>query len=283
MDARGCADAHVGKRRRLRYVTGMNHSEQERAGGAAGDVTVDAAASEAAAPKAGLVIAAPPQSTLAVAGTAARFPVRRIYCVGRNYAAHTREMGGDPDREEPFFFAKPRDAAVDASAADGVKLAYPPATGELHHEIELVVALGAGGSEIAPSQALALVYGYAVGVDLTRRDVQRAAKASGRPWAMAKGFDASAPCSAIAPAAEIGHPKAGSIWLAVDGDRRQEGDIAQLVWSVAEILAALSQQVTLAPGDLLFTGTPAGVGSVARGQTITGHVDGVGDLRVTMV
>ncbi|MBX7249911.1 MAG: fumarylacetoacetate hydrolase family protein [Caulobacteraceae bacterium] len=220
------------------------------------------------------VIAPPAQPSVAVAGSDARFPVRRIFCVGRNYAAHAREMGGD-EREPPFFFSKPADAVVES----GASIPYPPDTTDLHHEIELVVAVGRGGSDIPVEAALDNVWGYAAGIDLTRRDLQAAAKKAGKPWDLAKGFDRSAPISPIRPAAGA-HPGAGRIWLAVDGAMRQEGDLRDMIWSVAETLAALSRSVILQPGDLVFTGTPEGVGPVARGQTLTGGVDGVGEIRV---
>ena len=221
------------------------------------------------------VIPAWPLPSVAVAGETARFPVRRIYCVGRNYAAHTREMGGDPTREDPFFFAKPADAVV----PDGTTLPYPPATRNLHHEIELVVALG-GGANLAADKVMDLVYGYAVGLDMTRRDLQNTAKAGGKPWDMGKGFDRSAPIGAIRPAARIGHPAKGAIWVKVNGQVRQSGDLADMIWSVPETLAYLSGLVELAPGDLIFTGTPEGVGPVVAGDLVEGHVDGVGDLAI---
>ncbi len=216
----------------------------------------------------------PAIAALPVAG-GGRFPVRRIWCVGQNYAAHTREMGGAPEREEPFFFAKPADAAVHAEAVP-----YPPATADLHHEVELVVALGGAGRDVAPAAALDLVYGYAVGVDLTRRDLQAAAKKAGRPWAMAKGFDAAAPCSAIVPVQRCGHPAAGRIALAVNGTPRQQADLADMIWPVPEILAHLSRLVALAPGDLVFTGTPAGVGALAPGDRVEAEIAGVARLAV---
>ena len=222
------------------------------------------------------VIPAWPLPSVAVAGETARFPVRRIYCVGRNYAAHTREMGGDPTREDPFFFAKPADAVV----PDGTTLPYPPATRNLHHEIELVVALGGGGANLAADKVMDLVYGYAVGLDMTRRDLQNTAKAGGKPWDMGKGFDRSAPIGAIRPAARIGHPAKGAIWVKVNGQVRQSGDLADMIWSVPETLAYLSGLVELAPGDLIFTGTPEGVGPVVAGDLVEGHVDGVGDLAI---
>lgn len=224
------------------------------------------------------VIPAWPLPSVAVAGETARFPVRRIYCVGRNYAAHTREMGGDPTREDPFFFAKPADAVV----PDGTTLPYPPATRNLHHEIELVVALGGGGANLAADKVMDLVYGYAVGLDMTRRDLQNTAKAGGKPWDMGKGFDRSAPIGAIQPAARIGHPAKGAIWVKVNGQVRQSGDLADMIWSVPETLAYLSGLVELAPGDLIFTGTPEGVAACGKGDVLEGHVAGVGDLKVTI-
>lgn len=218
----------------------------------------------------------PPVVSVAVAGSDARFPVRRIFCVGRNYAAHAREMGGDPEREPPFFFTKPRDAVVE----DGSEIPYPPLTRELHHEAELVVAIGRGGFAIAEEEALAHVFGYAAGIDLTRRDLQRALRAEGRPWDWAKGFDHSAPVGPIRRAAEIGHPERGRITLAVDGEIRQDQDIADMIWRVPEILAHLSRAVRIAPGDLLFTGTPAGVGPLEIGNRVEVRIEGVGSCTV---
>lgn len=220
-----------------------------------------------------------PIPALPVAGTDATFPVRRIWCVGRNYAAHAREMGGDPDRQPPFFFSKPADAVVPG----GGKVPYPPATANLHHEVELVAAIGRGGRDIAPSRALDHVFGYAVGIDFTRRDLQADAKANGRPWDMGKGFDASAPCGTVHPASRIGHPANGAIRLSVNGDKRQEGDLADMIWPVAETLAYLSSLVTVKAGDLLFTGTPSGVGPAVAGDRLTGHIEGVDDLAVEIV
>jgi len=219
-----------------------------------------------------------PQPALPVVGTDLRFPIHRIYCVGRNYAAHAREMGADPEREPPFFFSKPADALV----AEGGLVPYPPATTSFHHEIELVVALARGGREIRADQALDYVFGYAVGLDLTRRDLQTAAKKVGQPWDMSKGFDHSAPCSALVPAGVIGHPAEGRISLSVNGILRQQGNLAELIWSVPEVIAALSRLITLAPGDLIFTGTPEGVGPVVRGDRLEGAIDGIGILRVTI-
>ncbi|MBQ5950060.1 fumarylacetoacetate hydrolase family protein [Massilia sp. ST3] len=217
------------------------------------------------------VITAPTAPSVAVAGSAARFPVRRVFCVGRNYAAHAREMGSDPSREPPFFFTKPADAVVPAEGA----VPYPPMTQDLHHEVELVVALGAGGANVAVEDALSLVWGYGVGLDLTRRDLQAVAKDAGRPWDMAKGFDASAPCSALRPASETGHPAAGRIWLEVNGQVKQQGDLNEMIWPVADVISYLSRFVTLAAGDLIYSGTPSGVGALQPGDRVRGGVDGV--------
>jgi len=217
------------------------------------------------------VFTAPATPSVAVSGSSSRFPVRRVFCVGRNYASHAREMGSDPNREPPFFFTKPADAVVPASGA----VPYPPSTDDLHHEIELVVALGAGGANIDPAQALDLVWGYGVGLDLTRRDLQAAAKDSGRPWDMAKGFDASAPCSALHPVSEVGHPAEGRIWLEVNGALRQEGNLNELIWPIADVIAYLSRFVILAPGDLIYSGTPSGVAALKPGDRVRAGVDGV--------
>ena len=222
-----------------------------------------------------------PIPALAVAGSDARFSIRRVFCVGRNYADHAREMGAHEQadgREPPFFFSKPADAVV-----PGGDVPYPPATANLQHEIELVVALGKGGADIPVAQALDCVFGYAVGLDLTRRDVQARAKEKGHPWDMGKGFDASAPTGEIHPVAAIGHPQAGSIWLKVNGETRQSGDLANMSWKVAEVIANLSTFVRLAPGDLIFTGTPAGVSTVVRGDTLEGGVAGVGEFSIRLV
>jgi fumarylpyruvate hydrolase len=224
------------------------------------------------------VIPAPPVVVLPVEGDARRFPVRRVYCVGRNYAAHAREMGHDPEREPPFFFTKPADALVPR----GGRVPYPPATADLHHEVELVVALGKGGADIAAAQALDHVFGYAVGIDLTRRDLQAEAKELRRPWDMAKAFDRSAPISALRPTARFGHPERNPIRLAVNGDVRQESTLGHHIWSVAETIAHLSGLVELAPGDLIFMGTPEGVAAVGRGDRLEASIEGVGELRVTI-
>ncbi|MTE00211.1 FAA hydrolase family protein [Paracoccus sp. YIM 132242] len=218
-------------------------------------------------------------SSLPVAGGSRRFPVRRIYCVGRNFADHAREMGHDPDREPPFFFSKPTDALL----TDGADLPYPPQTRDLHFEAELVVALGAGGADIAPGDAQGLIWGYAVGNDFTRRDLQAAAKKAGRPWDLAKGFDLSAACGTLHPVGETGPINGGRIALSVDGALRQESDLSRMIWPVADVIAHLSRSVRLAAGDLIFTGTPAGVGAVTRGQVVTVEIDGLTPLVTRIV
>ena len=225
------------------------------------------------------VIAPPARPFLPVAGGGSAFPVHRIYCVGRNYAAHTVEMGGDPDREPPFFFQKNPDNLVTA----GADFRYPDRTADVHHEIELVVALGRGGQDIALDEALACVWGYAVGIDMTRRDLQAECKRLSRPWEVAKAFEGSAPCGDLRPASEIGHPSKGAIRLTVNGETRQEGDLNQLIWKVPEIIAHLSGLFTLAPGDLIFTGTPSGVAAVERGDVMCGSVEGVAEVRAKVV
>lgn len=207
------------------------------------------------------------------------FPVRRVYCVGRNYADHAREMGHDPNAEPPFFFSKPADALV----TGGGDAPYPPATNDLHHEIELVVAIGKDGADIDPASALDHVFGYATGIDMTRRDLQAAAKKAARPWTMAKGFDHSAPISNIVPTARIGHPTSGRIALTVNGEARQDADIADMIWDVPHVIAYLSGYVALKAGDLVFTGTPAGVGAVVRGDRLEGGVDGIATVRTTIL
>jgi len=224
------------------------------------------------------VIQPAPQASVAVAGSQARFPIRRVFCVGRNYAAHAREMGKDPDREPPFFFTKPADAVV---AAEGT-VPYPPLTENLHHEIELVVAIGKAGTNVKPEQALDLVWGYGVGVDLTRRDLQDVAKKMSRPWDWSKSFDASGPCGPLQPASAIGHPAKGAIWLKVNGETRQEGDLTELIWPVADVIAYISEAMALQPGDLIFTGTPAGVGALNPGDAVTAGVAGVGEIAFTI-
>ena len=218
-----------------------------------------------------------PIPTVPVVGDGA-FPVRRIYCVGRNYAAHAREMGADPDREPPFFFQKPADAIV----MTGSTIRYPKATKDFHHEIELVVAIGTGGEDIAEAGALGHVFGYAVGLDMTRRDLQGEAKKGGKPWDMGKGFDQSAPIAPIHRAGSVSGIDSAAIWLTVNGKTTQSATIADLIWSVPETIAHLSRLVRLEPGDLIFTGTPEGVGPVLPGQTMHGHIDGLSDLTITV-
>ena len=220
------------------------------------------------------VLTPPPVVSLPVAGDSRRFPVRRIFCVGRNYAEHAREMGGNPDAEPPFFFTKPADAVVES----GATLTFPVATADLHHEAELVVALGAGGAFVPEAEALSLVWGYAAGNDLTRRDLQAQAKAARRPWDMSKGFDASAVLGAVRPGSAV--PQ-GRIRCLVDGRVTQEADLSEMIWPVAGIIAHLSRLVTLAAGDLIFTGTPAGVGPIASGQTCVVEVDGLAPAAVS--
>jgi len=214
-------------------------------------------------------------ATLAIRGSAERFPVRRIYCVGQNYAEHAREMGGNPERTKPFFFSKPADAVVPT----GSVIPYPSRTSDLHHEVELVIALGGGGSNVAVGQAEALIFGHAVGIDLTRRDLQSEARKAGRPWDLAKGFDYSAPIGDLVPGAP---PRAGRISLTVDGAPRQKGDLADMICNVAEIIAELSSYVALMPGDVIFTGTPAGVGPIQRGQLVRGEVEGLPAIEIRL-
>jgi fumarylpyruvate hydrolase len=223
------------------------------------------------------VITPAPQPTVAVAGSRKLFPVRRIWCVGRNYLEHIREMGQD-EREPPFFFAKPADAIV----PDGATVPYPPLTKDLHHEVELVVALKSGGRNIEVKRANDLIYGYAVGIDLTRRDLQIASRDVKRPWEVGKAFDASAPCGALKPASEIGHPAKGRIALRCNGKVRQDGDLAQMIWNVPEVIGKLSEMVELAAGDIIMTGTPSGVAATVPGDKLECEVAGVGTLTVTI-
>ncbi|HMN43812.1 MAG TPA: fumarylacetoacetate hydrolase family protein [Povalibacter sp.] len=219
----------------------------------------------------------PAAVSVEVKGRSERFPVNRVYCVGRNYASHAREMGKDPDREPPFFFTKPANALVPNDAT----IPYPPRTANLHHEIELVIAIGKGGRDIAVGSALSHVFGYAVGNDLTRRDLQFAARDAGRPWDTGKAFDRSAPITAIQPAEGKGFEK-GRIWLKVNGEVKQQADVADLIWGVPEIIAELSTLFELAPGDLIFTGTPAGVGAIRSGDRVEGGIDGLDTLVTTI-
>lgn len=220
-----------------------------------------------------------PQPYVPVKGTEARFPVHRIYCVGQNYADHAIEMGGDPTRNPPFFFQKNPDNLV----INGGDFPYPPKTEDVHHEIELVVALKTGGKDISVERALDHVFGYAVGIDMTRRDLQAVAKKAGRPWEVAKAFEYSAPCSAIVPVSETGHPESAEISLKINGETRQSGNLNQMIWKVAETISYLSSLFELQPGDLIYTGTPAGVGAVQRGDVLEGNVDCVGSISVKVV
>ena len=224
------------------------------------------------------VVAPPPVAAIPVMGSDALFPVRRIFCVGRNYAEQAIEMGSDPTREPPFYFTKPADAVL----TGGADMPYPPATKSLHHEMELVVAIGVGGKDIAVGDALRHVWGYCAGLDMTRRDLQNEAKKTGRPWDMGKGFDHSAPMGALVPAAGVDCAK-GRIELRVNGKVVQSSDLAKMIWSVPEVIANLSGLVTLAPGDLIMTGTPEGVGAVVRGDVLEGFVEGVGEVRTKIV
>lgn len=236
-----------------------------------------------------IVPAAPPAPSLPVVGRDERFPIRRVYCVGRNYADHAREMGADPDREPPFFFTKPADAvwaAAEGSADLGLApstVPYPGATDDFQFEVELVVAIGVAGADIDAEDALQHVWGYGVGIDLTRRDVQAEAKALRRPWDLAKGFDASAPCSPLVSAATTGHPLSGRIHLDVGDATRQDGDLADQIWPVADVIAHLSRSVELRPGDLIMTGTPAGVGPIVAGDHVTAAIEGVGELSFDVI
>jgi len=223
------------------------------------------------------VDAAPPH-VLPVAGSEQVFPVHRVYCVGRNYAAHSIEMGGDPDREAPFFFQKNPD-----NLYAGGSFPYPSASNDVHHEIEMLVALKSGGVDIPVAEALDCVFGYGVVLDMTRRDLQAQAKVLARPWETAKAFDHSAPCTAIFPADRIGHPARGTIWLDVNGERRQTGDLDQMIWKVPEMIGYLSGLFRLRAGDVLLSGTPAGVGAIKRGDLMHGHIDGIGELKVRVV
>lgn len=220
-----------------------------------------------------------PTPSVPIDGDSKYFPVRRIFCVGRNYEAHAREMGRDPNREFPFFFTKPADAII----SDGGDVPYPPETKNFHYEIELVVAIGKAGFQIPTERANDYIYGYAVGNDLTRRDLQLAARETGRPWDWGKAFDDSAVIGPIKPASKIGHPTTGRIWLAVNGEVKQDLDIADLIWDVEEIVSILSHTMRIRPGDLIYTGTPSGVGPIEVGDKVTGGIDGVGEHNITIV
>lgn len=225
-----------------------------------------------------------PTVAIPVAGSSDdRFPVRRVYCVGRNYAAHAREMGFDPDREPPFFFCKPADAVIPVAYGETLSLPYPSRTQNYHYEAELVAAIGRAGSDIPVEQALDHVWGYAVGLDMTRRDLQMKMREMGRPWEIGKAFDASAPVGPLHRASDVGHPEQAELWLTVDGETRQRSNVSHLIWSVAETVAYLSQYFRLEPGDLIFTGTPEGVGAVKPGQQMVTGVQGLGELSVRIV
>jgi len=221
----------------------------------------------------------PKQTIIPVQGSDAAFPVHRIYCVGRNYAAHTIEMGHDPDREDPFFFQKNPDNLL----INGADFPYPPRSNDVHHEIEMAVALHKGGKDIPLDKALDHVGAYGVALDRTRRDLQGEAKKTGRPWEIGKAFEHSAPCSALVPVSEIGHPDRGAVWLKVNGELRQEGNLDQMIWKVPEMISYLSGLFELAPGDVILSGTPSGVAAVKRGDVLHGHIDGVGDLHTKVV
>ncbi|MCG7391922.1 fumarylacetoacetate hydrolase family protein [Microvirga sp. ACRRW] len=229
------------------------------------------------------VIPTPPIHALPVAGTGDLFPVRRVYCVGRNYAAHAREMGGDPTREPPFFFMKPADALQVVPEGQIVDHPYPPKTQNYHFEIELVVTLAKGGKDIPVSEALGHVFGYAIGLDMTRRDLQDEAKQLRRSWELGKAADFSGPVGPIHTASKVGHPAKGAISLSVDGTAKQKADLSDMIWSVAEQIAYLSSYFELAPGDVIFAGTPEGVGAVARGQTMVGAIEGLGEIHLRVV
>ena len=224
------------------------------------------------------VFAPPAWPSVAVDGSSQRFPVHRIYCIGLNYADHVREMGGDPGRAPPIFFSKPADALM----ANGAAIPYPPRTANFHYEIELVVALARGGRDLSPARALEHVFGYAAGNDLTRRDLQKAAKERGEPWDTSKGFDCSAPVAAIRPAGR-GHIARGRIWMSVNGEMRQASDVERMVWDVPHVIAALSTLYELKPGDLIFTGTPSGIGPLKPGDRLEGGIEGLEVLRNTIV
>ena len=227
----------------------------------------------------GHVISARAVPELPVDGSTDTFPVRSIYCVGRNYAEHAREMGSDPDREPPFFFMKPTSAIIGEDA----EFPYPPGSDNVQFEMELVACIGTGGRDIKQADALDHVYGYAVGLDMTRRDLQIASREIKRPWEVGKAFAASAPCGRVYPASKIGHPSSGDIWLDVNGERKQSADLGDLIWNIPETIEHLSALFTLEPGDLIYTGTPAGVGPIKAGDVMHGHVDGVGDITIKVV
>ncbi len=257
----------------------QKRSRREFVLGAAGASAGLALGGAAMAETTGLVIPAPELVTIAIANSDQRFPVRRVYCLGRNYRAHAVEMGDDPDALPPFFFMKPRDSV--APADKGFR--YPTETERLGYEMELVAALGTGGSNIAVDDALDCVFGYGVGLDMTKRDLQDIAKERGRPWEASKSFDHSAPVSPLRPVSEVGHPEENRIWLSVNGDVQQDSTTAALRWSIAESISILSRYFELYPGDIILTGTPSGVGLVERGDTIRGGVAGIGEIEVPII
>ncbi len=228
------------------------------------------------------VFAPPPQASVAIAGEETRFPVRRVFCVGRNYAAHAREMGKDPEREAPFFFTKPADAVLDAGPEAGAVIPYPPETSNFHHEIELTAAIGTGGKDISIENALDHVFGYAASIDLTRRDLQLAARDKGRPWDWGKAFDCSAPLAPLHRVADVGHKISGRIWLTVDGEIKQDADLEELIWPTADVISIISHSMELKAGDLIMTGTPAGVGPILPGQSVRGGIGGLGDVVIAV-
>ena len=227
---------------------------------------------------AGYVFTPPTQATLSIAGSDELFPVHRVYCVGRNYAAHAVEMGHDPDKEPPFFFQKNPDNLI----ADATEFPYPKATSDVHHEMELLVALKSGGEDIAIENALDCVFGYGLSLDMTRRDLQGEMKKLGRPWEIGKAFEMSAPAGPILPVSQVGHPDTGDIWLKVNDQTRQSGDLNQMIWKTPEMIAILSTLFTLQAGDIILTGTPAGVGPIVRGDKMHGHIAGIGDMHVNV-
>jgi len=223
-----------------------------------------------------------PQASLAIAGDDTRFPIRRVFCVGRNYAAHAREMGKDPDREPPFFFTKPADAVVDCGPEANTTIPYPPETKNFHHEIELTVAIRKDGINIPTRTALDHVFGYAASIDLTRRDLQLVARDKGRPWDWGKAFDLSAPVAPLHRVEEVGHKPTGRIWLSVDDQTKQDADLSELIWSTADVISIVSHTMALKAGDLIMTGTPAGVGPILPGQQIRGGIEGLGDVSIAI-
>ena len=234
-------------------------------------------------PTMNFIIPAAPVPSLAIHGSDARFPLHRIYCIGQNYALHAKEMGSAVDRETPVFFCKPADAIVNVAPGTIGAFPYPSETKNCHYEMELVVAIGKGGRDIAPEQALDHVYGYALGLDMTRRDLQTRMKESGKPWDIGKGFDHAAPIGPIHRAADVGHLGKGAIWLELNGVPKQKGDLSDLIWSVADTVAYLSKFFALVPGDLIYTGTPEGVGAVVKGDRMRGGIDGLGEFTVDVV